>query len=555
LTDFPLIRTKAVPWLALVLGLIAIGAISFLEHRTHASRHSELTLLAVKVELNQLQTAPFRANARTGGSPALAVRMMRTGKGSIGAQLGELRSQSSPPPTLRAMQAPLRANFATLDQIYAAGISQAGYDSRADRLSAIAGASAATIEGMLDAAGRDYEHRAVRGQNQAGVGSAAVILLLLLAFGVYYRRAAQARAVAADFARENHRLLAASRREALTDALTGLGNRRALVNDLEAELPRADEEHPRMVALFDLDGFKQYNDSFGHPAGDALLVRLAARLQAATGGLGGVYRMGGDEFCLLAAVEPGGGDALALRAAEALTEAGDAFEVRCSHGLARIPTEAASPQAALRLADQRMYAHKAGQPAVGREGRDLLLQVIAERGAGLGDHLSGVARLAGETAERLGLPEHEVRRIRLAAELHDVGKTAIPDTVLNKPSALTDEEWEFMRRHTVIGERIIRAAPSLAHAAELVRCSHERYDGAGYPDALSRDEIPLGASIIAVCDAFDAMISDRPYRDAMELADALVELRGCAGTQFHPAVVETFCALMGEPSRPAAHAA
>jgi diguanylate cyclase (GGDEF)-like protein len=549
------IRTKAVPWLALVLGVIAIGAISFLEHRTHASRHAELALLAVKVELNQLQTAPFRANAQTGGSPAVARSLMSSGEGLIGEQLAELRRQPSPPATLHAMQAPLRANFATLDEIYALGITPAGYDGRADRLSAVAARSAGTIEAMLDAAGRDYERRAVRAQNQAGVGSALVILLLLLAFVVYYRRAAQARAVAADFARENERLLAASRREALTDALTGLGNRRALVKDLDAELPRADDDSPRVLALFDLDGFKQYNDSFGHPAGDALLARLAERLKAVTEGLGRVYRMGGDEFCLLARVEPGGGDELVLLAAEALTDTGNAFEISCSHGLARIPTEAASPEAALRLADQRMYVHKAQQPSRGLEGRELLLQVIAERGSGLGDHLSGVAQLAGHTAQRLGLPEHEVRRIRLAAELHDVGKTAIPDTILNKPSALSDEEWEFMRRHTVIGERIMHAAPSLAHAAELVRYSHERFDGTGYPDALSRDEIPLGASIIAVCDAFDAMLSDRPYREAMSLADAVTELRGCAGGQFHPGVVDAFCALIDERVPPAVRAA
>ena len=109
-----------------------------------------------------------------------------------------------------------------------------------------------------------------------------------------------------------------------------------------------------------------------------------------------------------------------------------------------------------------------------------------------------------------------------------------------------------MRRHTVIGERIIRAAPSLAHAAELVRYSHERFDGAGYPDALSRDEIPLGASIIAVCDAFDAMVSDRAYRQALSLADAMAELRSCAGTQFHPGVVEAFCTLVGQGAPAAA---
>lgn len=139
MTNLPLISTKAVPWLALVLGVIAIGAISFLEHRTHASRHSELALLTVKVELNQLQTAPFRANAHTGGSPALASRLMRTGKARIADRLAELRAQSSPPPALRAMRAPLRANFATLDQIYAVGIGTEGYGEKADRLSAVSG--------------------------------------------------------------------------------------------------------------------------------------------------------------------------------------------------------------------------------------------------------------------------------------------------------------------------------------------------------------------------------------------------------------------------------
>jgi hypothetical protein len=117
-----LIRTKAVPWLALVLGVVAIGAILLLEHRTHASRHSELTLLTVKVELNQLQGAPFRANGRAGGSPALASGQMRTGKRLIGTQLAELRGRPAPPPALRDMQPLLRANFATLDQIYAVGI-------------------------------------------------------------------------------------------------------------------------------------------------------------------------------------------------------------------------------------------------------------------------------------------------------------------------------------------------------------------------------------------------------------------------------------------------
>ena len=119
--------------------------------------------------------------------------------------------------------------------------------------------------------------------------------------------------------------------------------------------------------------------------------------------------------------------------------------------------------------------------------------------------------------------------------------------ILNKPGPLDAEEWEFMRRHTVIGERILIAAPSLAHTAALVRSSHERHDGTGYPDGLSGEEIPLGASIIAVCDAFEAMTAERPYSAAISIADALSELRRCSGSQFQPRVVTAFCELIERP--------
>ena len=127
---------------------------------------------------------------------------------------------------------------------------------------------------------------------------------------------------------------------------------------------------------------------------------------------------------------------------------------------------------------------------------------------------------------------------------------AIPDAILHAPRALTADEWEYMRQHTIIGERIIGAAPELAGVASIVRSSHERYDGGGYPDGLAGDEIPLGARIVAVCDAFDAMIGDRCYRAPIGIADALIELRACAGTQFDPKVVEAFCAEVGETTTP-----
>jgi len=345
---------------------------------------------------------------------------------------------------------------------------------------------------------------------------------------------------------ENESLLIASREEANIDALTSLPNRRSLINDLDAKMTRADG-HQFMLGVFDLDGFKLYNDMFGHAAGDALLVRLADRLQNALKGAGTAYRLGGDEFCVIAPIEGDDGSASARRAASALSEKGEAFTIGCSYGVANIPREANTTSTALQVADQRMYEHKNGRASASRQSADVLLRVLTERDPDLGLHISDVAQLATMTAEAMGVEEHEVKRVQLAAELHDVGKLAIPDSILNKPGPLDDEEWEFMRRHTLIGERIVIAAPSIEHTADLVRSSHERYDGTGYPDQLAGPDIPLGASILAVCDAFDAMTSARVYSDSTSVADALTEIRRCSGTQFHPEVATTFCTLIEDP--------
>src|SRR5207244_3454226 len=145
----------------------------------------------------------------------------------------------------------------------------------------------------------------------------------------------------------------------------------------------------------------------------------------------------------------------------------------------------------------------------------------------LDGHSCDVALLAESTAQRLGLESDDVEAVRQAAQLHDIGKVAIPEAILHKPGSLEEDEWEFMRRHSEIGERIIAEAPALARVAAMVRASHERFDGGGYPDGLRGEEIPLGARIVAVCDAFDAMITERPYSAAIALDDAERELRAC----------------------------
>ena len=335
--------------------------------------------------------------------------------------------------------------------------------------------------------------------------------------------------------RDNLHMIRLSRDEALTDALTGLGNRRRLLEDLTES-----EGTSQVLILFDLDGFKSYNDTFGHPAGDALLARLGAALQSVIGPTSEAYRMGGDEFCALI---PGEGDPIfaVARAAAALCERGEGFEISVSYGFVNIPEEAADPSSALRAADQRMYDQKNGKrTSAGRQTTDALLRVLMERNPLLAGHGDSVAELAAETAKLLLLSEHEADQLAQAAELHDVGKVAIPDAILNKSGALDSNEWTFIHQHTVIGERILAAAPALANVGALVRSSHERWDGAGYPDKLAGELIPLGARIIAVCDAFDAMTSERPYKAAVTAERAVAILTENAGTQFDPAIVAAF---------------
>ena len=342
--------------------------------------------------------------------------------------------------------------------------------------------------------------------------------------------------------RENTRITGRMNTLALTDALTGLGNRRKLLDDLDLAFEDG-ADGPLVLVLYDLNGFKAYNDTFGHPAGDALLRRLAAKLALAVEPYGTSYRLGGDEFCALGLVPSSELDAFLTATTAALAEQGEGFEVSTAFGCVFLPDEAGHPSEALRIADQRLYAQKyQSLIARGRPHR-VLLQALYEREPYLREHGEGVARLSLLVAGELGLPDEALEEIELAGELHDIGKLAIPDATLLKRGALDEEEWAFIRRHTIVGQRILNASPALSLVGKVVRATHERWDGAGYPDGLHSTEIPLAARIITVCDAYSAMTSDRSYRPARSPEVALDELRRCAGSQFDPAVVEAFEAI------------
>jgi diguanylate cyclase (GGDEF)-like protein len=356
--------------------------------------------------------------------------------------------------------------------------------------------------------------------------------------------------------RDNTNLLRATRTEALTDGLTGLPNRRRLMRDLERTFRGEGRHHqvrPSTFAFFDLDGFKGYNDTYGHAAGDMLLDRLASRLATTVEGHGRAYRLGGDEFCVLLDGQFAPDDPRMRACNTALEEQGEGFRVGASCGAVTIPDEADNPTHALQLADQRMYAAKRNSRASSRtQTRDVLLQVLREREPELHHHLHGVAALAAAVGRRMSLTAEQLDEVTRAAELHDVGKIAIPDEILHKPASLDEDEWDLMRQHTIIGDRILGAAPAMRPVAEIVRASHERWDGGGYPDGLAGERIPLGARIVGVCDAFHAMTTSRPYQRTLSRDEALAELHRCAGTQFDPAVVEAFCALaLDPPAEPA----
>jgi HD-GYP domain-containing protein (c-di-GMP phosphodiesterase class II) len=161
-----------------------------------------------------------------------------------------------------------------------------------------------------------------------------------------------------------------------------------------------------------------------------------------------------------------------------------------------------------------------------------------------------VGDLAYETGVELGLVGAELEALRYAAALHDIGKLAIPEDIIDKPGPLSDDEWELIRRHTIVGERILASAPALERSARLVRWSHERLDGKGYPDALSGDEVPLAARIIAAANAYDAMLTEQAYSPARPHAEALAELRHCAGTQFDMTVVEALERVIARAGAP-----
>ena len=516
-----------------LLGLVALASVIEFERRVDETRQAQVVIAEMRNQQSALiQVAFDPAVAGVGNAPGRAqtearLRAAKTVLSSSIATLGRL-GHSRAPERIGGLTARYYAFADRLSLLVADGAStQAALALGASQRP---GGIQAQLNAEFNQADLDYGHEATRSRKVAAVGTVAAIVFLLMAFSVAFRRSVRARRL--------------SEHNAMTDALTGLGNRRKLFADMDQKIASLGAEQTVTIAIFDLDGFKAYNDTFGHPAGDALLARLGHRLTAAIGDLGNAYRIGGDEFVV--ATSSPSATRLLKAAQAALSEHGEGFKIGCSVGTTRV-VPGVSLEQALHVADQLLYANKrSSRSDLRTEVKDVLLQVLAEQDGNLVDHLGHVAALAWSTAVRLDLTSEQVERARLAAELHDIGKAAIPDSILNKPGPLDAQERLFMQRHSTIGERIVAAAPTLQEIAPIIRHAHERMDGTGYPDGLRRDQIPICSRIIAVVDAYDAMTSDRPYQHAMPSEDAVGELHHNAGTQFDPQVVEAFIAVLAE---------
>ncbi len=351
---------------------------------------------------------------------------------------------------------------------------------------------------------------------------------------------------------------------ALTDSLTGLGNYRHFQERLEIELAAAEQDHTLLtLCLIDIDDFKRINDRFGHPAGDRILTRVGGLLRQG----GEAFRLGGDEFAVLL---PGVDERAALNAARSIANRVGSHEddeigrVLVSVGVASFPTDGAGRDELVRLADRALYwakEHGKNQVRAYRPdvvdlaqlkrlgaGSDLaaryraaasLAKAVDARDEYTGSHSARVSEIAARIASRLGLDAEQIELLRLATRLHDLGKLSIPEEILRKPDSLSDAERLVLERHPRIGYQMLESL-GVDPIADCVLHHHERWDGSGYPDQLSGEKIPLGARIIFVADAYDAMTSDRVYRRRLNDEDAKSELVRCAGTQFDPSIVAAF---------------
>ena len=323
------------------------------------------------------------------------------------------------------------------------------------------------------------------------------------------------------------------------DPLTGLYNRRYY----QEELVKLDHPKylPTSIVLIDINGLKITNDAFGHDIGDALICSVSDELKNSFK-TQRIARIGGDEFVIIL---PNTSNAEAQKLIEDAKRNIERVNIQgmlasVAFGLAT-KTDETFLDKIIKLAEDDMYSHKLFEVSSHRnETIKTILKTLHEKNPREELHSMRVSKICVSIGQLLDMKSNDLNLLKAISNLHDIGKIAIDDAILNKPGKLTDEEWEQIKRHPEIGYRILSSTPEYAEIARDILCHHERFDGKGYPRGLKGDEIPIRARIISLADAYDAMISDRPYRKAFTHDEAIKEIIRCSGTQFDPNIVDVF---------------
>jgi diguanylate cyclase (GGDEF)-like protein len=372
---------------------------------------------------------------------------------------------------------------------------------------------------------------------------------------------------------ENAQLYARLEEKSRIDELTGLFNRRHFEERLKEEVSR----HSRYgdvfsIFMLDLDNFKAYNDTYGHPAGDTLLSQMGKIIRGSVRNIDRAFRYGGDEFVvILPQTTREDAHVVAERVRVQIAKAMEkkAIAVTCSIGLANYPADGAVSDELIDVADNALYhAKRAGGNQIllssnvlsepldeggvqgayakrnGLSAVYALVSAVEAKDPYICGHSRKVNTYAVALAEAIRLSPDEVTNVSTAALLHDIGKIGIPDKVLNKKGKLNEEDWKAIKAHPKLGATIIRNIPHLVPCVNSILYHHERWDGDGYPEGLKGEEIPIEARILAIADTFESMTSARPYRPALPIEDVIKELRKGAGLQFDPRLVETFIGIV-----------
>ena len=331
------------------------------------------------------------------------------------------------------------------------------------------------------------------------------------------------------------------------DSLTGLNNRRRHQEHLLSLNKK--KYHPISVVFFDINGLKVMNDAFSHQDGDKLIILVATLISEIFKDYEKyISRIGGDEMIVLC---PNADDqtakALANQAKIKIeNQQINHMAVSVSYGVS-VKYEDDQFEEIINRAESDLYKNKLFESGSHRnETIKTILNTLKTKDVYSEEHSKRVSDICRQIGRKLGMTKQDLNLLTMISNLHDIGKIAIEDKILNKPGKLNADEWEIMKRHPETGYRILSSLPEYGEIALDILSHHERFDGKGYPRGIKGEEIPIRARIIAVADAYDAMTSDRPYRNKMTHEEAVTELIDNKGTQFDPKLIDIFMSIFSK---------